>query len=361
MAYKISGNLGEDSKIIIINESNWDTDTTSDEVSGNYEVTTSAGNKLVTARKSDGHSVSYGDVEPILTPGDRGVFAGGASTASNTISYITISSTGDSDNFGDLTDAKGMLGDLSNGGAERGVFSGNYPDHTGEMDFITINSLGDAQDFGDCMAGGWQIAGLSNSINDRGIFAGNGYTNSNVIQYITISTTGNAQNFGDLITGRGAGGTTSNGINNRGIYAGGGPAGNTAIEYINIATLSDSIAFGNLSAATYSLCGTSNGVNDIGVFAGGRAAPAHVYLDTIEYITITSLGDADDFGNLTIARDWTAACSNRENERAVIGQGNAGTNIMDYITINSPANAAFFGNLPGNPDTNYGAGAVSNS
>jgi hypothetical protein len=66
---------------------------------------------------------------------------------------------------------------------------------------VTIASTGNATDFGDLLSATSVMAGTSSST--RGIFAGgNSGTQTNVIQYITIATTGNATDFGDLTYAR---------------------------------------------------------------------------------------------------------------------------------------------------------------
>ena len=71
------------------------------------------------------------------------------------------------------------------------------------MDYITISSTGNATDFGDLsfLASGW--SGTSNTTNERGIFAG-GYdgSNTNLIEYITINSAGDSTDFGDLTVAR---------------------------------------------------------------------------------------------------------------------------------------------------------------
>ena len=72
------------------------------------------------------------------------------------------------------------------------------------IDFVTISTLGNAQDFGDTTVAVSALAGASNST--RGLHAG-GRTGTpaaealqNVIGFITIASTGNASDFGDLVT-----------------------------------------------------------------------------------------------------------------------------------------------------------------
>ena len=66
---------------------------------------------------------------------------------------------------------------------------------------MTISTTGNAQDFGDLTVSR-RISGSCSS-NIRGVFGG-GFTsvNSNTIDFIIISTTGNAQDFGDLTEAR---------------------------------------------------------------------------------------------------------------------------------------------------------------
>ena len=67
--------------------------------------------------------------------------------AMNTIQYITINSTGNSSDFGDLIVKGTPHGALSNGTDERGVVSRCT---TGDvMHYITINSTGNSTEFGD--------------------------------------------------------------------------------------------------------------------------------------------------------------------------------------------------------------------
>ena len=67
------------------------------------------------------------------------------------------------------------------------------------------------------------------------------------------------------------------------------------------------------------------------------------FLDIIEYITIASTGNVQDFGDLTLARSGAVACSSPT--RGVFGGGTAGGNQtkIDYITIATLGNAIDFG------------------
>ena len=97
------------------------------------------------------------------------------------------------------------------GSDTRGIISGGLsPSLTNVIQYITIASTGNATDFGDLTVA--RTACGSNTNNVRSINSG-GYisSNSNVIDYVTIAATGNAQDFGDLISAAEVYNTMSNG------------------------------------------------------------------------------------------------------------------------------------------------------
>ena len=82
--------------------------------------------------------------------------------ATNVIEYITIASTGDATDFGDLTVARYRLGAASS--SIRGVFAGgNTGSAVNVIDFITIASTGNATDFGDMQGVTEYLSGCSNA------------------------------------------------------------------------------------------------------------------------------------------------------------------------------------------------------
>tara|TARA_R100001480_G_scaffold147464_1_gene146400 strand:+ start:1563 stop:2537 length:975 start_codon:yes stop_codon:yes gene_type:complete len=246
--------------------------------------------------------------------GDRGLFSGGSDPwpgpySFNTIAAVTVSTLGDAEDTGDLTEGRRFMAGVSNGSEDRGVYMGGYiPGGVyarDTIDYVTISTAGDAIDFGDLLVGHFSMTGVSNA-SDRGVACG-GRTQAvngvNTLQYITISTTGDATDFGDTsVDNIQTNGGCSNDTGDRGIYGGGEATLSTVyvniIEYITISTASDGTDFGDLLEARYNLSSCSNGAADRGTFAGG--APGNI--DTIDYVTISSEGDAADFGNLTSGR-----------------------------------------------------------
>lgn len=266
---------------------------------------------------STGNSLDFGDLSsPVMqiascASSTRGIFAGGALTPgarTNTIEFVTISITGNFTDFGDLTVARDFFAGCSN--STRGIFAGGFSPTPAPatrfnvIDYITIASNGvNAQDFGDLTTLRQQVDGCASST--RGIFAG-GYTAPsyvNIIEFITISTLGNSTDFGDLSTIRGSGASCSN--STRGIFAGGYAPGTDKIDFITIATLGNSTSFGTLTTARNNLSACSSSTR--GIFGGGNTPTA---TNVIEYVTIMSAGNSIDFGDLLSAQARMGACSN---------------------------------------------------
>ena len=84
---------------------------------------------------------------------------------------------------------------------------------------------------------------------------------------------------------------------------GGGPS-SVVMDYITITTAGNASSFGNLTVARYALAGVSNGIR--GVFGGGYISAVSAVMD---YITIATTGNATNFGNLTVARYLLAGVS----------------------------------------------------
>jgi len=80
--------------------------------------------------------------------------------------------------------------------------------------------------------------------------------------------------------------------------------------------------------------------------------------DVIQYITISTLGNSIDFGNLTNARGTTGCCASRTRGLAASGYGSGYHNIIDYVTISSLGDAIDFGDLL---NAKQGVGGLSNS
>ena len=99
-----------------------------------------------------------------MSSSTRGVFSGGQvhPTSYNIMEYVTIASTGNVTDFGNLTTARYDTASVSN--KIRGVTAGGAtPSVSDVMDFITIASTGDATDFGDLIGTRRGLVGNSDS------------------------------------------------------------------------------------------------------------------------------------------------------------------------------------------------------
>ena len=75
-------------------------------------------------------------------------------------------------------------------------------------------------------------------------------------------------------------------------------------------------------------------------------APSPVLrVNTIDYVTIGTLGNATDFGDLQSTRGYSGACSSAT-RGLIAGAWNPSTqDIIDYVTISSTGSGFDFGNL----------------
>ena len=170
-----------------------------------------------------------------------------------------MSSSGNTVDFGDLTLARDYPGSVNS--PTRGVFAGGaqYPSFYNNIDFITIASTGNAQDFGDLQNPAQGVAGNCNSV--TGIFAntyGPGYNQE--VTKITIASTGNSIDFAERTHTT----TPSQGASSptRGVFCGGynpSPGYSDAMEYIPFATGGTGTDFGDLTQGLAANVCTSNG------------------------------------------------------------------------------------------------------
>ena len=86
-------------------------------------------------------------------------------------------------------------------------------------------------------------------------------------------------------------------------YFGGGnpgaPSAINTIDYITISSLGDAIDFGDCTVTRWLSAGVASATR--GIFGGGYFPSPAATRDTLDYVTIASTGNATDFGNLTAA------------------------------------------------------------
>ena len=277
--------------------------------------------------------------------GTRGLFAGGLSSPSNMddISFITISTMGDAQDFGNLSQARYKLYDSGLASRTRGLWGGGYTQpgqNRDTIDFVTFATTGDATDFGNLLETQQEPTGLSNAT--RGVWM-NGAPHYDRIQYVTISTTGDSINFGDAATNAGArGGLAST---TRGVVGGGEtsvspyPYTNT-IEFITIASTGDATDFGDLTSIRRFTSGGGNATR--GIFASGYDnAPAGT--NVIDFITIASTGNATDFGDMTVIASYTGGSASSPTRMCVYDASSPSVKTIEKIEIATTGNGVDFG------------------
>ena len=291
-----------------------------------------------------------------------GGFGGGDPTAEE-IQFITISTLGDAQDFGELL--QGSQAAFSGLGNRTDAFyagGSQVPAGLNVIQKITVASTGNAVDYGDTTvgnrAGG---AGLSNQI--RAILAGGnvGSPASNVIEYFSMIQSGNSIDFGDL-SGAGEGLEGSVNSSTRGLIYGVGSYGANTIEYITISTLGNSIDFGDLIQGVGDAAGGCNSTR--GIIGGGLGPSPVNQTNIIQFVTIATLGNSQDFGDLTQNRNGFGAMSS--STRTVFAGGSifpSHFNVMDKVEILTTGNAVDFGDLSNTGVTDgaiFHSNAVSN-
>ena len=182
----------------------------------------------------------------------------------------------------------------------------------------------------------------------RGYFAG-GAEQVKRIGTVLIQTLGSATTFGELENGR-QNGSTGGALSSstRALVSGGyiAPAASTDIDYFTLTSTGNAVDFGNLRVAVrnHASCASSTR----GLFGGGEPGPTA----EITYVEIATKGDSLNFGDLTLARHQVTATSSPT--RGVFLAASQNFKIMDYVTIASKGDALDFGDLSRERDNSSG-------
>jgi len=239
----------------------------------------------------------------------RIIFGGGTPYASPwpviaNMDYKPIASTGNTQDFGDLTDARRALTAFSS--STRGIVVGGVePASINIIEYVEIPTVGNALDFGDCLNGGrHQESGCSSPT--RGLFVHGNPSNVNYIETVEIASKGNSTKFGNRMFNGGYTVGNCNGI--RAVFGGGyqqSPIAGTnrgEITTVMIASEGNETKFGDLTVARYGGVGLSSKIR--AVWVGGSTEGT-----TVDYVFYESGGQAVNFGELDRKRWSTAASS----------------------------------------------------
>ena len=197
-------------------------------------------------------------------------------TGGDRIQYIQIATTGDAVDFGDTTHP--WYAGFGFSDTVRGIAGGgNTPDSPNNMnngiDVITIRTTGNATEFGDLTlnAGGRYAAGGASNAT-RGLIAGGRYnpgTYTNAIGFITMATQGDEVDFGDLTLARWEihGGMASS---TRAVFQSGDAPGipsasaDNRIDFVHIASTGNAVDFGDTNDHRRGMISASNGHGGLG-------------------------------------------------------------------------------------------------
>ena len=267
--------------------------------------------------------------------------------ASNIIDKMTIATTGDAVDFGDISAAR--YEGAAVGSATRGIVSGGAPS-TFTIDYVIFSSGGGSNDFGKLQLGrsSWS-AGANDSV--RGFIMGGSASPTPAtprlasIEFVIMATTGDASEFGDLtlartyMSGAGCQSTT------RGLFAGGHPMNTNLIDFVLFSTGGTATKFGDLTLARSGISAGSNATR--GIFAGGSddAQSPSAGVNTIDYITMATEGNATDFGDATITSFRWMGAGMYSATRGVHCGGYPAINVIQFITVATTGNAIDFGDL----------------
>ena len=146
-------------------------------------------------------------------------------------------------------------------------------------------------------------------------------------------------------------GTTEQRGRGRGLFGGGSSTPSSreiTIDFIEISTQGNASEFGDLTDQREKLAAAGGAIRALN--AGGDVSPTS---DIIDFVTISTTGNAIDFGDLTSARQDIGGAANTT--RAIFFGG--GGNVIDYVTIASLGDAQDFGDLTGDTDNACGCGS----
>jgi hypothetical protein len=289
------------------------------------------------------------------TGGTRGLWGGGGPSATDRIDFVNVDTAGNATDFGNLVGNENYTRGYGN--RTRGLWAQSVGPVSNEIEFVTIASTGDAQDFGDLTQN--SQSGCHTGDSTRCCFFQGRNPTENVISFVTIASTGNAVDFGDML--QGVRHTCAVQSPTRGIVPGGWTnqpsGGNTSIiQYITTSTLGNASDFGDVSISE-SIRGHAAGSNAVrGVYGGGTRYPNGVQ-NGLEFITMATLGNGKEFGDLTYTgRQEGGGCAS--GTRAVFGgaYSPSAVNTMNYVQIMTTGNGVDFGDLT----IARGTGALSN-
>lgn len=236
-------------------------------------------------------------------------------TGTQAMDYVTVGSTGNGTDFGDHTVPRAFGGSMSNG-TLLFTTNGSYsysPYSYDSQEYVTIASTGNGTDAGNMVSDELRSVGSCPG-DSRGGQVG-GYISSgspsyytNEITYITFHTSNDASDFGnlhDIMEGSGGMCSKTRWVMPGGNKYVGGYTYQARMDYVNPASTGNGADFGDENENAYVFGTMSDGTR--GEMWGGYKASTAI--DSIQYITIASTGNASDAGNALVGYPYNAGTS----------------------------------------------------
>ena len=265
------------------------------------------------------------------------VFVGATPSNVDTIDAFNTASSGNAFDFGDASAARYNNGHGGCASATRGVIADGTL-----MEYVIFSSGGGSNDFGNHRV--VTSAGIGHAADGvRGLLAG-GYVapvNLGTIDFINIATTGSSSFFGEFDDGS-TGGYSPMASPTRAVFA----RARQGINYINFTTGGKTQVFGDMRVDSRTGHIASCSSSTRGIMAGGES-PSPSKVNTITYITLATLGNGIDFGDLIQAKNDQEAVSSSTRGFVVAGNDASSNklNVIEFVTISTTGNAVDFGDL----------------
>ena len=259
-----------------------------------------------------GSAVDFGDASSEnafgsgMASSTRGVFKQGrdaGSSYTSTMEFVAFSSLGGVTDFGD-DNGVGQDSSASSANGIRGIF-GNGTGYDAKIQSITLATTGDTNEFGTLSQGLYMGGGAGGASQTRGFFFGgrlSGSVSVKDIETVTFASGGEATKFGELTVGRRAIAAVTNAT--RAVMCSGDTPATNTMDYITMASEGNATDFGDITRQPDGY-GAGGSTQTRGVISGCDTSPKN----SIDFITFSTTGNATDFGDTTYDSYLNGACS----------------------------------------------------
>ena len=280
---------------------------------------------------------------------------GGSSRSTDNVQYKTLTTDGNTAAFDDLSTPKqetagsgSNVTRVINGGGRTYAASNAFA--LDSIDYMVVASLGSVADAGNLNEGSHQGGNGGASNGTLCFFVGGGNLDANMEQ-MNIGTTSGATDAGDIVTGTSVAHVTTNGDSKFLIIGIGTGTGNkTAVDEHNFSTSADSSAYGSVATIGVGSSSAVCAVNRV-VVAGGYIDASNTMGTRMHYFPVASSADSDssDAADLVVGAVNHAATSDGTRGEwyggGAMPDDNFQQNDIQKVTIASLANAQDIGDL----------------